>query len=403
MTASSGRRGGKVKVALYEPTPGGHRPIYLRRIIETLAPTADVVVAVCNETIDPIADLPVEIVPLGPYVPQPDGIRGKELRELRDAEVAQFYGVSAAADHGIHLFADALMGRLWRSPPAPTAISTLVFFPRAHYPRQYASPLTTRERLASFVREQQLSRWRRRADAHVVWTLDEGAAKLWARDAGAEAVWFPEPPVTAAHVDQSSGREGCALYGSLAARKGIDLLARALSLERTSIHVTLAGGIAPRFRDELDRHIATMRSTGVQVDLRGRSHSEAEGLQVLAGARCAVLPYPRHTGMSRVMLEAASVGTPLVVNQYGLLGHLTRTHGLGLAVDVTNPRALRRAILELCEDGDRAASYKPALDWFARRYTSQGFRQALLGPLGLLAPPNAVAAPEPGAQVGTFA
>jgi hypothetical protein len=69
---------------------------------------------------------------------------------------------------------------------------------------------------------------------------------------------------------------------------------------------------------------------GARVELRPRLHSEVEGLRALASARCALLPYHRHSGMSRVLLEACSAGTPVIADNFGLLGYLVRTHGPGI-------------------------------------------------------------------------
>jgi glycosyltransferase involved in cell wall biosynthesis len=175
-------------------------------------------------------------------------------------------------------------------------------------------------------------------------------------------------------------RSGCVLFGVLAPRKGIDRLARALTIEPTRVRVVLAGTVEPGYMSELNEHTAAMEAAGVDVELRARHHSELEGLQALASARCALLPYPRHAGMSRVLVEACSVGTPVVADGFGLLGHLVRRHRLGLAVDCADPRALREAVLSLA-DAERSASYSEPLARFAARFTPERFRAALLGGL----------------------
>ena len=102
------------------------------------------------------------------------------------------------------------------------------------------------------------------------------------------------------------------------------------------------------------------------MDVRARSHTEVEGLAVLGAARCAVLPYPRHAGMSRVLVESAATGTPVVAHDWGLLGHLVRTHGLGVTVDSSDAAALRTAVLSLSET-DAQRRYAHALARFAAR------------------------------------
>jgi Glycosyl transferases group 1 len=99
--------------------------------------------------------------------------------------------------------------------------------------------------------------------------------------------------------------------------------------------------------------------------------AQDDGTYGLASANCAVLPYPHHAGMSRVLVQACSVGTPVVAHHFGLLGHLVRTHGLGLSVDCTDPRALREAVLTLA-DPTQPAAHAEALRAFAR-YTPDRF------------------------------
>jgi glycosyltransferase involved in cell wall biosynthesis len=81
--------------------------------------------------------------------------------------------------------------------------------------------------------------------------------------------------------------------------------------------------------------------------------------------------------MSRVLVEACSVGTPVVVHDRGLVGYLVRRHGLGHAVDCQDAGSLRRAILELAS-GDAAAAYQDNLTRFASRFSPDLFRRALV-------------------------
>ncbi len=114
-----------------------------------------------------------------------------------------------------------------------------------------------------------------------------------------------------------------------------------MTLERTPVRLVLAGSVEPSYLSELRGHAAAMASSGLEVDVRPHHHSELEGLRALAGASCALLPYPQHSGMSRVLLEACSVGTPVVAHRYGLLGHLVSAHGLACS-RLREPGPLRR-------------------------------------------------------------
>ena len=79
--------------------------------------------------------------------------------------------------------------------------------------------------------------------------------------------------------------------------------------------------------------------------------------------------------MSRVLLESAAVGTPVITHDFGLLGHLVRQEGLGIAVDCTKPDALRAALDQMADESLRA-SFAPRLEAFARIYAWDAFREA---------------------------
>ena len=373
------------KVVLFEPCAGGHRPVYLRRFTEALAPVADVLLAISDETADAIeGTVDAELVRLGKGLP---GVPRRHVKRWWAAladEHRQFREIAQGADHVVHLFADHLLPVLAWGPRVPAPTSLLLFHPKAHYPRLYGYPLSASERTAARGNELLLARWRRRPDAHAVWTLDEGAAEGWQRRGGASAHWLTEPPITAL-LDGADlhPRDGCVMYGAHHYRKGLDRLARALTLEPTNLRITIAGYVNLAFQVDFERSVETMERAGLRVDLRTHNHSELEGLRTLAEARCAALPYREHVGMSRVLVEAAVAGTPVVVHRSGLLGHLVERHGIGLAVDADDPRALRRAVLGLCEEQAETDRYAAALATFAARHSETAFTAALRGPLGL--------------------
>ena len=382
--ASRGRRGGiRLKITLFDWTVGGHHPLYVRRFVEALRPAVDVVVAAPDETLTQIRDLEIECVSLGTARPLLDMNRPlpPQHRELAERELDLFADVAhqTCSDHIVHLYADPVIRRLVRRPVLPTPTTLCVFFPRAHYPRIYKTPLRPRELLRARFLEHLVSRWRRRSDAHALFTLDAEAVRGWAARKGARPYWFPEPPIAPFTVDLNNQRNGCVLYGTLAGRKGLDLVAAAVALGQSDLKIVLGGDVEPDFREPLKLHMAAMQEAGATVELRAHRHTEGEGLQLLASARCVLLPYQNHYTGSRVLLEAATVGTPVIAHRDGLLGDLVRRHQLGLAVDCTDPEAFRRALLSMTE-ADRTAAYREALGLWAARYTFGRFQQAVRAP-----------------------
>jgi glycosyltransferase involved in cell wall biosynthesis len=84
--------------------------------------------------------------------------------------------------------------------------------------------------------------------------------------------------------------------------------------------------------------------------------------------------------MSRVLVEACSVGTPEIVHDYGLLAHFVRRYGLGLVVDCNDTRAFRDALLELTTNADATEHHAASLSGFAARFSRERFAEAVLKP-----------------------
>jgi hypothetical protein len=367
-----------VRVALFDWTAGGHHSLYARLFAEALSPIADVLLAVPDDMAADVADVEAEMILLGPARGKASGL-GR--RAVLDAEVRHLHAVAARADRVLHLHADKVVPHLAFSARSPTPVSILLFYPRAHYPSAFGDKLPPRDRAIALLKDLTVRKWRRRGDAQAVLTLDEEAAQRWRNGDGAPAFWLSEPPVP--QLAQAPGEPaGCVVWGALAPRKGIDLLADALTLAPTSLRVVLAGRPSQGFLPELERLAQRMRKSGADVDVRAQWLAYQDGLLALAEARCAVLPYPNHAGMSRVLLEACAVGTPVVAHSFGLLGHLVEKYALGRSVDCRDPVALRDAVLELTSDGARE-NWCPALERFTARFTQHAFQETLVDALGL--------------------
>jgi glycosyltransferase involved in cell wall biosynthesis len=221
-----------------------------------------------------------------------------------------------------------------------------------------------------------LALWRRRPDAGHVVLFDEYAVRRLEHRRRAP-IWLPEAPVVVPDgVAAPAERAGVALGGALAWRKGIEQLAAAVASAPTDMRVTLAGRSVPGYEDTVREQVERMRAAGAAVDLRDRWLGYDEYLQVFASAKVVAAPYPRHRGSSRLIVEAAAVGTPVVADRYGLLGRRVRDHGIGLVVDGDNPRELRNALDALLAD-DGSLVNPEALRRFAEQHTAEAFAGAL--------------------------
>jgi hypothetical protein len=392
LTSDSGtKQGRRPTICLFEWNTGGHFPVWARAAAEALEPDAKVILAASDPLIEDLSDLGVETYSLG--APRPS-IGGGDLTatdtpaELARRELGLVREVCAAVrpDHCLHLFTDPVMRWWLREEPMPARMTATIFHPIAHLPSAYGVRLSTRHRLQGAYLEHKVRRWRARPDAHAVFCHDPIAAGRWARQSGAQARWLPEPLVPPPLEPRTRDREGCALYGAIHRRKGFDLLADALSLSPTDLRVTVAGHVSPAMHQDFESGVARMRQAGNHVEIAISAGGEVPApADVLVRARCAVLPYRPHLGISRVLMEAAAVGTPVVGPAWGANGWLIREYGLGLTVDPEDPVALREAILQLTEDPDAAAAYAPALARYAEERSGAGFRREVRSVFGLTA------------------
>jgi len=295
------------------------------------------------------------------------------------AQSAAVRGLFLEFDHLVPLLALGL-------PLGGVPLAGVLFRPSVHYGA--GSP---RERLRDRVKDRLYAAVLRRPDVVRLWSLDADFA-AYAQDryaGGAKVRGLPDPVHPAARPSPAppAAREGrrCRflLFGALAERKGVPVLLEAL--ERLSPEaaarsaVRLAGRLDPAIADDVRRRIAGLRARQPQLELAldDRRLPDAEVAALVAGADVVLAPYQRFVGSSGVLLWAAAVGRPAIVQDYGLLGRLARRHGLGLAVDTTDPAALAAA-LETASARPSALFDRATAAAFAAEATPARFAQLLL-------------------------
>jgi glycosyltransferase involved in cell wall biosynthesis len=371
-----------MKIVLFDWTADGHHPSYLNRFATSLSAVASVTAAIPDCMAHCINSLPVEIFSLGaprPYVDKSGDI-ARQNKTLATEELDLLaHAVSVIRpDHVIHLYSDPVIRRLVPRKGFGSMTSLFIFFPRAHYPAAYRSTLPPKELLRAWFLEYLIMRWRRRSDAHALFSLDPVAVRRWGRLPGAPSYWVPEPPIDVELGSDDGNRSGCLVYGVLSPRKGIDWIERAVAEDGKGLRITFAGPVEPGFEEDFNRRVDRMTRAGADVDVRSRIHSELEGLQLMAQARCVLVTYKQHYTMSRVLLEAASVGTPVVAHRYGLVGDLVNRHGLGTSIDCSDASLLNGAMREFTHD--KVLLDRERLAKFTEQYSHSAFEKAVRAP-----------------------
>ena len=172
------------------------------------------------------------------------------------------------------------------------------------------------------------------------------------------------------------------IFGHIDPRKGLDRIAPALAEESEGLKLLIAGRHAPEYSGELQSHIEVMRAGGVKVE-RIAEIDDHTALMRMGSARCVILAFGLTPAASRVLLEAATMGTPVVAPDWGLVGHLVRTHDLGVVVDPHNPVAIRNAVVEMASDPDYRKRFAASQAAYVEYCGWEPFRRTVREGLGV--------------------
>jgi glycosyltransferase involved in cell wall biosynthesis len=176
--------------------------------------------------------------------------------------------------------------------------------------------------------------------------------------------------------------DGCyiLLYGQPNMRKGlaeaitaIDGLPRELGAR-----LLLFGPQAPGESAYIARHAAGLRASGHLFDFKKFASMEDESL-VFSAADIVWVGYSRHYGPSSVQCKGCRAGCPLISCREGNLGWTTSRYGLGLVVDVHDPAAVHKALLELVQGGQKEwTGYKENALRYVRQRSGDDFGDAVI-------------------------
>lgn len=174
------------------------------------------------------------------------------------------------------------------------------------------------------------------------------------------------------------------LFGYLTERKGplvlLEALERLTPPVAARITVLLAGRVDPAIRDRIDRSRRRLaaRHPEIRLHVDDRRLERAELEYLVARSDVVLAPYQRFVGSSGVLLWAANAGRPVLAQEYGLVGRLTRDHGLGLAANSSDPERLAAAITQMVERGPQSFIDQTAAQAFVRSQTPNRFAELVL-------------------------
>jgi glycosyltransferase involved in cell wall biosynthesis len=180
------------------------------------------------------------------------------------------------------------------------------------------------------------------------------------------------------------GKVGFLLFGYLAERKGplavLEALRRLAPTTARRVAVLFAGRVDPALRDRIGQICHELKTEQPDLWLRidDRRLDRAELAALVRQSDVVLAPYQRFVGSSGVLLWAARAGRPVLAQEFGLVGRLTRDHGLGVAVDSSDPALLASEITRMVECGPATFIDRAAAERFAAAQTPERFASLVL-------------------------
>lgn len=261
--------------------------------------------------------------------------------------------------HCLITYLDACLLPMAVGIPLPCAFSGILFRPTFHYPLP-GSGIDPRQRVQRLQGRWLLERALAHPGLRRVFCLDPTAVPHLQGRNSAPVTFLPDPvPIPEQDRNASDlenkralgikpGRTALLYFGDLSTRKGIFQLLDALLLLPDAVLarccLVLAGALKSLDVPELDRRLDRLRETSLQILQRREYVPETEISRLFGAADLVLAAYQDHVGMSGVLLRAAAHGKPVLTQSYGVMGQLTREHGLGLSLDTGRPEEIARGL-----------------------------------------------------------
>ena len=198
-------------------------------------------------------------------------------------------------------------------------------------------------------------------------TLKEYTEKL-SLPYSSRLVYIPDITETKRSMSQEQARRALRIskqgfmvlvYGSLSLRKGIQTLIRAMQDDNFPLdwHLLLAGKQDQNVQSFLKSPFATKLKIEGRIHQINRYLNADEENMVFSATDVVWLGYQGHYHMSGVLVQAGTMGLPVLACEEGLIGWLTKRYASGIVVSASSPSSVAKAITELSRNKKGAQQY----------------------------------------------
>lgn len=178
----------------------------------------------------------------------------------------------------------------------------------------------------------------------------------------------------------ADGRFVVLVFGTLTKRKGVAELFKAVRRipETFDILIHMAGRQNESIRTLMKTPLAEGLIRDGRLMVSSGFQDERREFVAFRSADAVWVGYVQgFTGSSGVLIQAASIGVPVIASSEGLVGRMTGKHGLGALVDPSDADATARTIERLADDPGMRERFGSSGIRFARGHTSRDFGAAV--------------------------
>lgn len=309
--------------------------------------------------------------------------------------------------HVLFLTLDELLLPLCGGLQLGVNFSGIMFRPLFQYADAWAAAVPTLAHVKSLPQRLFVKRLFNHPELRVAFFIDETIPKTISTIISCEAVHLPDPVRLPARQPQSNeitalrrkldipdSRTALLFFGDISKRKGLWNLLDAIALlgrnECEKICLAIVGKTGPLTEQKLAARTAELQlSRGVTILRQPDYVTDTEMREWFFASDVVLAPYRHHVGMSGIQLLAAAHQRPLLSQDFGLMGDLTKANKLGRTCDPDDIPVLADSIRLFLGD-KKNDGWDPARALqFAKRHSYKLFAKTLFRNLErFIAPPR---------------